>query len=120
MQQCPDGYHQAQHARSVIVAERLIEKQLTPNQMFDSRQNAAWGPQPKSLPIYISWYINGYGRPWTSVEARALTAANVARRIGKQTSARQRICSLQLRCHGAKRDCHNLRTVPEVDRALRF
>src|SRR5437660_4488520 len=66
MQQCPDGYHQAQHARSVTVAERLIEKQLTPNQMFDSRQNAAWGPQPKSLPIYISWYIKDHGRPWTS------------------------------------------------------
>ena len=23
-------------------------------------------PQPKSLPIYISWYINSDGRPWTS------------------------------------------------------
>jgi hypothetical protein len=31
-----------------------------------SRQTAGQGPRPKSLPIYISWYINGYGRPWTS------------------------------------------------------
>ena len=23
-------------------------------------------PGPKSPPIYISWYINDYGRPWTS------------------------------------------------------
>jgi hypothetical protein len=50
----------------VIVAERLVEKHLTKNQMFGSGQIAGQRPLPKSLPIYISWYINGYGRPWTS------------------------------------------------------
>jgi hypothetical protein len=34
--------------------------------MFGSGQIAGQRPRPKSLPIYISWYINGYGRPWTS------------------------------------------------------
>ena len=29
---------------------------------------AGQSPRPKSLPIYISWYINGYGRPWTSLD----------------------------------------------------
>jgi hypothetical protein len=34
--------------------------------MFASGQIAGQMLRPKSLPIYISWYINGYGRPWTS------------------------------------------------------
>jgi hypothetical protein len=34
--------------------------------MFGGGQIAGQMPRPKSLPIYISWYINGYGRPWTS------------------------------------------------------
>jgi hypothetical protein len=50
----------------VVAAERLAEKHLTQNQMFGSGQIAGQRPRPKSLPIYISWYINGYGRPWTS------------------------------------------------------
>jgi hypothetical protein len=57
---------QPQHARSVIAAERLVEKHLTENQMFGGRHTAGQSPRPKSLPIYISWYINDYGRPWTS------------------------------------------------------
>ena len=43
-------------------------KQLTGNQMFGSRQTTGPSPRSKSLPIYISWYINGYGhhgRPQT-------------------------------------------------------
>jgi hypothetical protein len=34
--------------------------------MFGSRQTVRQRPRPKSLQIYISWYINDYGRPWTS------------------------------------------------------
>jgi hypothetical protein len=41
-------------------------KQLTGNQMFGSRQTTSQRPLPKILPIYISWYINDYGRPRTS------------------------------------------------------
>jgi hypothetical protein len=50
----------------VIAAERLGEKHLTENQMFGSRQITSQRPLPKILPIYISWYINDYGRPRTS------------------------------------------------------
>jgi len=38
-----------------------VEKQLIENQMFASRQTVGQSPPPESLPIYISWYINGYG-----------------------------------------------------------
>jgi hypothetical protein len=41
-------------------------KQLTENQMFGSRRTTSQRPLPKILPIYISWYINDYGRPRTS------------------------------------------------------
>jgi hypothetical protein len=39
----------------------LVEKHLTQKQMFGSRQTARQSPRPETLPIYISWYINGYG-----------------------------------------------------------
>ena len=41
-------------------------EQLIGNQMFVSRQTTSQRPLPKILPIYISWYINDYGRPRTS------------------------------------------------------
>ena len=59
---------QPQHARSVIAEERLVEKHLTENQMFGGRYTAGQSPRPKSFPTYISWYINDYGRPWTSLD----------------------------------------------------
>jgi hypothetical protein len=34
---------------------------VTENQMVGSRQTAGQSPSPETLPIYISWYINGYG-----------------------------------------------------------
>ena len=34
--------------------------------MLDCRQSAGPSPRSKSLPVYISWYINDYGPPWTS------------------------------------------------------
>lgn len=34
--------------------------------MFGSRQTAGQSTRPKTLPIYISSYINDYGQPWTS------------------------------------------------------
>jgi hypothetical protein len=46
----------------------LEEKHLIQNQMFGSRQTAGQTPPPKSVPIYISWYINDYGRPWTPLD----------------------------------------------------
>jgi hypothetical protein len=49
-----------------VIHPRGTENLLTKNQMFGSRQTAGQSPRPKSLPAYISWYINGYGRPWTS------------------------------------------------------
>jgi len=45
----------------VIAAERLVEKHLTQNQMFGSRQTAVRARDRRASPIYISWYINGYG-----------------------------------------------------------
>lgn len=33
--------------------------------MFDEQTQS---PQPKILRVYISWYINEYGRPWTSLD----------------------------------------------------
>jgi hypothetical protein len=48
--------------------ESLVEKYLTQNQMFASRQAAGQSPRPENLPIYISCYINGYGQPWTPLD----------------------------------------------------
>lgn len=42
------------------------QKHLTENQMLGSRQGACLSPRSKSLRVYISWYINGHGQPWTS------------------------------------------------------
>jgi hypothetical protein len=47
-------------------------KQLTKNQMLGGRHTAGQSPWPKSLPIYISWYINDYGRPWTSSDVNPM------------------------------------------------
>jgi hypothetical protein len=60
--------HEPQRARSVSrrPLRSLGVKHLTHNQMFGSRQTAGPSPRPESLPVYISSYINGYGRPWTS------------------------------------------------------
>jgi hypothetical protein len=40
----------------------------TPDSESDVCQQAddQSAPAPKDLPIYISWYINEYRRPWTS------------------------------------------------------
>ena len=60
---------QPQRARSSVIPppqEPRRGRHLIKNQMFVSRQTAGQRPRPKSLLIYISWYINGYGRPWTS------------------------------------------------------
>jgi hypothetical protein len=43
-----------------------IPKLLTKNQMLGVLHTTDQSPRPKSLLVYISWYINGYGRPWTS------------------------------------------------------
>jgi hypothetical protein len=59
---------QSRHARSVIVAERPVEKHLTQNQMFGSPQTARQSPRPENVLIYISSYINGYGRPRTPLD----------------------------------------------------
>lgn len=55
---------------SVAPARSLVEKHLTQNQMLGSRQTADQRLQPKSFPLYISWYINGYGPPWTSSDGK--------------------------------------------------
>jgi hypothetical protein len=47
----------------VVSLRSLLAKHLTQNQMFSSRHTAGQSQQPNSLPIYISCYINGYGRP---------------------------------------------------------
>ena len=46
--------------------QKLVEKHLTQNQMFGSWQTAGRSLRPRSRLSYISWYINDYGRPWTS------------------------------------------------------
>jgi hypothetical protein len=51
---------QSQQASSAIAVERLAQKHLTQSQISGSRQTAA---RLKTLMIYISWYINGYGPP---------------------------------------------------------
>jgi hypothetical protein len=45
---------------------RLVGKLLTENQMVGNRQMAGRSLRPKSLRIYISWYINDYGPARTS------------------------------------------------------
>jgi hypothetical protein len=54
--------------RGLLQSQRagFRDKQLTKNQMFGSRRTTSQRPLPKILPIYISWYINDYGRPRTS------------------------------------------------------
>jgi hypothetical protein len=52
--------------RSMIATEGLVEKHLTQNQMFRNKQTADGSPPPKIVLVYISWYINGCGRPCTS------------------------------------------------------
>jgi hypothetical protein len=47
----------------MIAAERLVEKHLTQNQMFDSSLAAGQARDRKASLIYISWYINGCGQP---------------------------------------------------------
>ena len=59
------------HEHNTAIAVRSTDavhrvKQLTENQMFGSRRTTSQRPLPKILSIYISWYINDYGRPRTS------------------------------------------------------
>jgi hypothetical protein len=56
----------------VIAAERLVEAGR--EQHLTQNQNLAAGRQPvrardrRASLIYISWYINGYGRPQTPLD----------------------------------------------------
>jgi hypothetical protein len=52
----------------VIPVRSLVEKHLIQNQMFDSRQTSHQSRDQRVFPIYISWYTNGYGRPWTLLD----------------------------------------------------
>jgi hypothetical protein len=40
-------------------------KQQSENQVL-GRGTAGRSPRTRNALIYINWYINGYGRPWTS------------------------------------------------------
>jgi hypothetical protein len=44
------------------------QKLLTQNQVLGTHTRAGQSPQTTSSRVYINWYINGYGRPWTSVD----------------------------------------------------
>jgi hypothetical protein len=57
---------QAQHARSVIAAEIVVEKHLTQNQVRGGRKSNRRSQRPRRAPAYVNWYINGYRRRWTS------------------------------------------------------
>jgi hypothetical protein len=57
---------QAQHARSVIAAEIVVEKHLTQNQVLGGRKSNRRSQRPRRAPAYVNWYINGYRRRWTS------------------------------------------------------
>jgi hypothetical protein len=52
----------------VIAAERPIEKQLTRIRCSVSGQTTDQSPLQKINLIYISWYINDYGLPWTPLD----------------------------------------------------
>jgi hypothetical protein len=61
--------HTAPAWRSSVIPpplRSLEEKHLTQNQ--DVWQQADRRSDPASVPIYISWYINDYGRPWTPLD----------------------------------------------------
>jgi hypothetical protein len=68
----PPGWSGAESLRlrrggpGVALLESLVEKHPTKNQMFGGRQTVGQSLRPKILLVYISWYINDYGRPWTS------------------------------------------------------
>jgi hypothetical protein len=65
----PTGCHLGRACKTMTAVERLVEKHLIQNQMFGSWQTTGQSPRPTRLPIYISWYINDYGQPWTSSDA---------------------------------------------------
>ena len=77
----PTGYHPSackvrdRYDRLVKkhLTKNLVKKHLTKNQMYGGRQTAGPSPRPKSLPIYINWYINGYGLPRTSSDPNSKT-----------------------------------------------
>jgi hypothetical protein len=48
------------------VRESSCSKFLTQNQMLAAVHSAGRSPRTRSALTYINWYINGYGRPWTS------------------------------------------------------
>jgi hypothetical protein len=61
-----------------ISRARWIDSQTTDRESdVGSRQTAGQRPRPKSLPIYISWYINGYGGPWTSSDVNPRIAPSM-------------------------------------------
>jgi hypothetical protein len=47
----------------VIAAERFVEKHLAQNQGLGERTHSRSEPAAKDPLTYISYYINGYGRP---------------------------------------------------------
>ena len=54
-------------------------KLLAKNQMFGSRQIVGQRPRPENPLIYISWYINDYGRLWTTMDVLGREPKNQAR-----------------------------------------
>jgi hypothetical protein len=50
----------------VIPLTEAVGKLLTRNQMLAKGRPSVTTPRPKNHLLYISWYINDYGRPWTS------------------------------------------------------
>jgi hypothetical protein len=48
--------------------ESLVEKHLTQNQMFGSRQAASRRPRPKKHPYLHQLVHHGYGRPWIPLD----------------------------------------------------
>jgi hypothetical protein len=52
----------------MIAPAKLGKKHLTENQMLGCRQAPRSEPATQIFPIYISWYINDYGRPRTSLD----------------------------------------------------
>jgi hypothetical protein len=54
---CKIVYYPAAPLRS------LVEKHLTENQVLGERTDNRSKPATEDSLAYISWYINGYGRP---------------------------------------------------------
>jgi hypothetical protein len=55
---------------------RPRSKLLTQNQMLIRRHPTGQTARAKNLPIYINWYINDYGPPWTSSDVNSRMTPN--------------------------------------------